>query len=56
MWIGLSNPPEVKPLDDLRPHDDGPGCWCAPTEVEGVIVHNALDQRELYERGELKPS
>lgn len=54
-WLGLTNPPEVKPIADLRPHDDGMGCWCTPSEADGVIIHNSLDQRELYERGERKP-
>jgi hypothetical protein len=54
-WTCLSNPPEVKPIDDLRPHDDGMACWCEPTDDEGVIVHNSADGRELYERGERKP-
>ncbi len=49
------------PTDDLRRHNtDGAKCWCRPT-VEGngedaIIVHNAMDQRELYETGARKPS
>jgi hypothetical protein len=30
-------------------------CWCEPMVDEGVIVHNAMDRRELYERGDRKP-
>ena len=43
----------VLPLDDLKEHKETRDCWCKPTvEVEEsrfVIVHNALDRRELYE-------
>lgn len=51
-----TNTRHVVPLDDLRPHELTKFCWCAPDFLEGtllpsVIVHNALDQRELYERG-----
>lgn len=45
----------VVPLDDLRPHvlvD----CWCVPTDDEGVMVHHSMDQRERYERGEVRVS
>lgn len=45
----------VVPCNDLRAHVEvGVACWCHPTvEVEdGVVVHNALDQRELVETGE----
>ncbi len=46
----------VIPIDDLREHDPS-DCWCDPiVNEDGVVVHNALDRRELYERGELKPS
>lgn len=45
----------VIPLDDLRPHSLT-DCWCQPFDDEGVIVHNSMDQRERYERGEVKPS
>ena len=31
-------------------------CCCRPSEDDGVIVHNSLDLRELYERGERKLS
>jgi hypothetical protein len=46
----------VWPLDDLRPHLSAFHCWCRPFDDEGVWVHNSLDQRELFERGERKPS
>lgn len=45
----------VYPINDLREHvTDGKPCWCHPREDEGVIVHNAMDQRELIETGERK--
>lgn len=43
----------VYPLDDFRPHDETPACWCKPFEDDGIWVHNALDQRELVERNTL---
>lgn len=49
---------QIIPLDDLREHDDGMRCWCSPSEMPdlGVIVHNAMDGREEFERGERLPS
>jgi hypothetical protein len=47
----------VVPRDDLREHEISIACWCHPTpdeEEPSVIIHNALDQREKYESGELK--
>jgi hypothetical protein len=46
------------PLDDLRTHDEE-CCWCRPrdeTLSDGSVltIHNSLDGREAYERGELK--
>lgn len=46
---------QVIPVDDLREHSLK-NCWCEPRDEDGVIVHNTLDGRELYERGERKPS
>ncbi len=45
----------VIPMDDLRDHAMK-NCWCRPRYDEGVIVHNSLDLREFYERGERKLS
>ena len=48
----------IVPMNDLRehlPHE----CWCRPTPEAGdtsIIVHHAMDQRELYETGTLKRS
>jgi hypothetical protein len=49
----------VYPLNDLRDHDlESETCWCQPRtedlENEVVVIHNALDQREKYESGELR--
>lgn len=46
----------VVPLDDLREHITDVSCWCRPLEDEGVVVHNSMDRREFYERGERKAS
>lgn len=48
----------VVPRGDLRMHDLEVDCWCKPEqdlESPEVFIHNAMDRRELYERGELKP-
>lgn len=48
----------VVPLGDLKPHSVGVVCWCRPVEdaeESTVLIHQALDQREKYETGELKP-
>jgi hypothetical protein len=52
-WKVVGN--HVMPVNDLREHVKT-GCWCRPTDDEGLIVHHSLDQRELYEYGERKPS
>lgn len=49
----------IVPIDDLRPHEASVSCWCHPTvdeERSDVYVHHSMDQRELYESGERKPS
>lgn len=49
----------VIPLDDLREHQVDIYCYCFPTldqQEERVIVHNAADGREAFERGERQPS
>ena len=47
----------VYPLGDLRLHIISKDCWCRPTWCdEGeVYLHNAMDRREDYETGKLKP-
>lgn len=48
-WEIVGN--HVLPAHDLRQHQLT-DCWCKPTDDDGVIVHNSMDRRELYERGE----
>lgn len=46
----------IIPLNDFKEHIQSKNCWCNPKSLEyddQVIVHNAMDQREKYERGEL---
>ena len=50
-WVTLESPAEVVPLGDLRPHHEGPGCWCRPLEHDDILLHNAADDRESYEQG-----
>jgi hypothetical protein len=50
-WLAQDNPPEVTPINDLRPHMVGKKCWCKPFYDEDVLVHNALDGRETLEFG-----
>lgn len=42
------------PINDLREHEESADCWCRPrVEEDGcAVIHNALDGRELIERGE----
>lgn len=55
-WKTQTNPLEVTPIDDLRDHAAGVGCWCKPFMEDDIIVHNALDGRERIERNETRPS
>ena len=46
----------VYPLNDLREHVlEGVNCWCHPRidDEDGLVVHNAADEREKYETGAL---
>jgi len=45
--------PCVYPLDDLKPHVLTVDCWCRPFMDGNVVVHNAMDRREEYERGRM---
>lgn len=51
-------PHHLTPRGDLREHDLSKTCWCGPEirdDEEGVlIIHHAMDQRELYETEQLK--
>ena len=53
----LATPIYVVPIGDLKPHmADNRLCWCKPLMEDGLLIHNSMDRRELYERGERKPS
>lgn len=47
---------DVVPINDLCEHDLRRMCWCKPTYDGSMIVHNAADGREAFERGERKLS
>lgn len=53
-WALTGN--HVHPVNDLREHSLTGNCWCDAAEDGGLIVHNSMDRREFYERGERKPS
>lgn len=42
----------VVPTNDLKEHKNGVECWCKPKVEGSIIVHNAMDEREKYEKGE----
>lgn len=49
----------VYPLNDTSEHKlDGADCWCNPTidEEDHLVIHNAADEREMFEIGERLPS
>ncbi len=39
----------ILPQGDLSEHIPKLKCWCCPEEDEGVVIHRALDRRDLYE-------
>lgn len=44
----------ILPINDLKPHKEtGVDCWCRPIIDDNIVIHNSMDRRELYERGEL---
>lgn len=47
-------PIHIMPVDDFREHEIDVNCWCKPKfkDDNTLIVHNSLDERESYERGE----
>jgi hypothetical protein len=51
-WIATDDPLEVSPRNDIKDHISGESCWCNPFMDGNVLVHNAMDEREKYERGE----
>lgn len=50
----------VVPINDLREHDLNGSCWCKPALDNDysypIWIHNSMDGREAFERGERKPS
>lgn len=47
----------IVPINDWRKHEPSCMCWChpQPDEVdERVWLHNAMDQRDKLERGEIR--
>jgi hypothetical protein len=59
-WEVVGLPPEllhVIPINDLREHLADEACWCGPTtDGDGIMVHNSMDKREYFERGERRPT
>jgi hypothetical protein len=55
MALADENLMHVMPLDDLREHQLTLECWCRPV-LDEVVIHNSMDGREEYERGERKRS
>jgi hypothetical protein len=51
-WLVIGN--HVIPNNDLREHMEASDCWCLPKDDGQIVIHNSLDERELYERGEKK--
>lgn len=46
----------IVPIGDWREHEASCACWCRPTPIDGnpeVMQHNAMDQRDRLERGEI---
>lgn len=39
----------VIPTNDLKEHNLGKFCQCAPTIDDNLIVHNSYDGREFFE-------
>lgn len=47
----------IIPLGDFKEHQLSCGCWCHPRaheEYPDVMLHNAMDQRDKLERGEIR--
>lgn len=62
-WLSLPLDSEchVTPIDDLRDHEMARTCWCRPRIDDDepswpIVVHNSMDRREEFERGERVPS
>ena len=50
LWLAQSNPQEVTPIADSKPHESGPYCQCMPFYQDEVLVHNSFDGREKHEK------
>jgi len=47
------------PRGDFRQHKKSMSCWCKPytrDEEPRVVIHNAMDGREMYDTGKRRPS
>lgn len=54
-WIVVWSEPLLSmialPVDDVADHrTDDPHCWCCPLIEDAVIVHQARDGRQRWER------
>lgn len=57
-WAKIKLPSEIYhilPVDDLKDHEDGLRCWCAPVvqvfpNGNTLITHNSADGREFFEQ------
>ena len=47
----------IVPLGDFKEHELTMACWCRPglhEDYSDVAIHNAMDQRERLESGEIR--
>lgn len=50
----VDNMVHVYPVDDMYEHTvENQFCWCQPRydDEDRIVVHNAFDEREMYETG-----
>lgn len=45
----------IIPINDWREHEASCACWCHPVanDDDGSVLHNAMDQRDRLENGEI---
>lgn len=55
VYVADDGAKHVTPINDLREHELLEACWCQPFDDDGIIVHNSLDKREIFEH-DRKPS
>lgn len=42
----------IIPINDLKDHEgENDQCWCIPWWDENILVHEAMDKRQEFERG-----